>query len=90
MEPSVTHRLREYLSAVAQLLEGGDAVAAAAEMEKIHALYPSLPSSMPADELAEVRQLFDRCTAAERALSQSLVESRQRLSMAHRVQVYGR
>ena len=85
---SATQLLYDHLSAAAELLEGGDAVAAAEEMEAIKTLYPQLPASMPRGEYETAKRLFDRCAVAESVLRRQVTEALARLGAGRRAEAY--
>ena len=85
---SATQLLCEHLGNAAELLENGDAVAAAKELEQIKVLYPQLPSTMPKGEYEMARQLFDRCAEAEGVLRKQVTEALAQLGAGRRSDAY--
>jgi hypothetical protein len=85
---SATQLLCEHLGNAAELLEQGDAVAAAEEMEAMKELYPRLPTSMPSGEYEIAKQLFQRCANAETVLRRQVSEALARLGAGRRAEVY--
>ena len=85
---SATQLLCEHLGNAAELLEKGDAVAAAVEMEEIKSLYPQLPNSMPQGEYEMARRLFNQCADAEGRLRKQVTEALAKLGAGRRAQAY--
>jgi hypothetical protein len=85
---SATQLLCEHLGNAAEMLEQGDAVAAARELEEIKVLYPRLPPSMPQSEYETARRLFDRCAEAEGALRRQVTEALAKLGAGRRSEAY--
>lgn len=85
---SATQLLCEHLGNAAELLEKGDAVAAALELEEIQALYPRLPGSMPQGEYEMARRLFERCAEAEGILRKQVTLALAQLGTGRRADAY--
>lgn len=88
MSDSATQDLCGCLQRIADLLERGEPVAAAAIVAEMNDVFPRLPPDMPDDELVEARRLLDLCTALECGLRQNVLASLRRLAATRKALVY--
>jgi hypothetical protein len=88
--PSASEALRDCLRRIGALLEKGEAVQAAAIVSEMTEIFPLLPPEMPADELAEAKDLLAHCGDLERGLRQNVLVSLQRLAATKKSLVYRR
>ena len=88
MALSATQELCKHLEAIAQFLEKGDPVSAAAVVAEMNDLFPNLPASMPADEAAEAHRLLQRCVDLEKEMRSDVVASLKRLGASRKAMTY--
>jgi hypothetical protein len=90
MAHSAIDGLSSCLRRIAALLEKDDPVSAAAIMVEMNELFPTLPSDVAQEELAEAVRLLHHCRELEQGLRQSVLASLQRLAATRKSLVYRR
>jgi hypothetical protein len=85
-----SQKLCDNLRRIVSFLEQKDSGSAAALVAEMQELLPSLPPSLPDDEIAEVRRLLDRFAVLGEELRRQIETARNRLGAARRLRAYGR